>query len=670
MGWVQLGMLGGLVGLAIPIIVHLMSGRRARRIDLGTLRFLKVVLRENVRRKRLKRWLLLALRLTAVALLAFLFARPYLLARQTGGEDRLVILLVDRSASMGLGSGGQRPLDAAVRQATTVLARCGEGTQVEAAWFDHAIHPWAGLDSAKTSASPPGALGSRLTEWASSRTPYGATDLGAAMAWAGDVAKQSRRSRKELYVYTDLQRSGLDRTAASPLPDDLQVRLVDLGRSYPENVAVTAIELPKTVVRPGESMAIGVTLRNTGPFVRDEVPVTLRLQNGSKSQEFHSQVRIEAGETIAVGFDLPALPEGLWQGTASIQLKDSLPFDDRRHLAFLVAPPIHVILVDGDAGRTGVTAETYFLEAAIGLAGPTKTFAASLFTATRAALSGGAGLPDLRGVSLVVLANLPELDAAAAQRLADFVKRGAGLLVFSGENVQADGYRSLQAAGIGVGQIGGIARAESLPWRFEEWDRAHPALEFFNDPQYGDLRRPAFQAYTRIQPDADAKVVAWFRGGEPAVLEKKLGAGRILWVTTACDFDWGDWPRSRLYVPMVHQMLGYLAHLAEGGPVRNVPLEKAAQGPRAVPGVFQCEGFHEVVNVDPRESESERCTAEQFAARFRFQVTPEEDGQTATRVARATNPNQLRQDEIWQWLVLGLFGCLLAEGFLGNRTTA
>ena len=35
------------------------------------------------------------------------------------------------------------------------------------------------------------------------------------------------------------------------------------------------------------------------------------------------------------------------------------------------------------------------------------------------------------------------------------------------------------------------------------------------------------------------------------------------------------------------------------------------------------EGFHEVVNVDPRESESERCTAEQFAARFRFQVTPD-----------------------------------------------
>jgi hypothetical protein len=268
------------------------------------------------------------------------------------------------------------------------------------------------------------------------------------------------------------------------------------------------------------------------------------------------------------------------------------------------------------------------------------------------------------------LANLPGLAGTDAQRLADFVGRGGGLLVFTGESVQAEGYRSLDAAGLGVGRIGGIARAESLPWRFEDWDRTHPAMEPFGDPQYGDLRRPAFQAYTRIQPDADAKVVARFRGSEPAVLEKQLGAGRILWVTTACDLDWGDWPRSRLYVPMVHQMLGYLGHLAEGGPVRSVLLEKAGEGPLSVPGIFRREGFCEVVNVDPRESESERCTAEQFAARFRFQVVPEEDGQTATRLARAGNPDQLRQDEIWHWVLLGLFGCLLAEGFLGNRTTA
>jgi hypothetical protein len=663
-------MLSALAALAIPIIIHLMFGQRARRIDLGTLRFLKIVLSESVRRKRLKRWLLLALRLAVVALLALLFARPYLIAREKGGENDLVILLIDRSASMGLRGSGERPLDAAVRRAKGVLAQCAGGTQVEAAWFDHAVHPLTDPDGAKTFASTPRALGDRLTELALADTPLGATDFGAAMAWAGDVAKQSHHSHKELYLYTDLQRSGLDRTAASPLPEDVQVHLVDVGRPYSENVAVTVVTVPKTVFRPAESIAVTVTLRNAGPFEREAVPITLRLQNGGKPQEFHSQARLEAGGTASVRFDLPALAQGLWQGSASIELTDCLPFDDRRHLAFLVAPPIPVLVVDGDMERSGVTAESYFLEAAIRLAEPNKTFPASPFTAERVALSREAGLPDVRGFPLVVLANLPGLGSADARRLADYVSRGGGLLVFTGESVKAEGYAELQAAGVGVGKIGGIARAEALPWRFEDWDRMHPAMEPFGDPQNGDLRRPAFQAYTRIQPDADAKVVARFRGGEPAVLEKKLGAGRILWVTTACNLDWGDWPRSRLYVPMVHQMLGYLGHLTEGGLVRSIPLEKAAEGPQAVPGVFPREGYCEVINVDPRESESERCTAEQFAARFRFQVAPEEDGQTATRVARIGAPDQLRQDEIWHWLLLALFGCLAWEGFLGNRTTA
>lgn len=60
MHFIQLGMLGTLAALAIPIIIHLMFRQRARPIDLGTLQFLKVVLRDNARRRRLKRWLLLA----------------------------------------------------------------------------------------------------------------------------------------------------------------------------------------------------------------------------------------------------------------------------------------------------------------------------------------------------------------------------------------------------------------------------------------------------------------------------------------------------------------------------------------------------------------------------------------------------------------------------------
>ena len=55
MGLVQATMLAGLAAAAVPILVHLLFRRRARPVDLGTLRFLAEALRENVRRRKLKR---------------------------------------------------------------------------------------------------------------------------------------------------------------------------------------------------------------------------------------------------------------------------------------------------------------------------------------------------------------------------------------------------------------------------------------------------------------------------------------------------------------------------------------------------------------------------------------------------------------------------------------
>ncbi len=65
-----------LAGLAIPVVIHLMFRRRSRRVDLGTLRFLKIVLEENARSRIVKRWLLLALRMAAIGLLAASLRAP------------------------------------------------------------------------------------------------------------------------------------------------------------------------------------------------------------------------------------------------------------------------------------------------------------------------------------------------------------------------------------------------------------------------------------------------------------------------------------------------------------------------------------------------------------------------------------------------------------------
>ncbi len=264
MGFVQAGFLAAIAAVAVPIIIHLVFGQRARRVDLGTLRFLRISLSQNARRKWLKRWLLLALRIGAVLLLAVLFARPFLVAFQRQGDDRLVVLLVDHSGSMGLKSTRGRLLDLAIDQANHILDRCGTGTQVKRAFFGHAVLPITDGNDRDGSWALPGDAETPIT-------CQSTTDYGAAMAWARDICLQSTRTHKEIYLLTDLQRCGLGHTPAEPIPSDVRVHVIDLGQPYPQNVAVTRVT-PSGKIVP--------VLTNRSPSTpRFSTPVSSRSRN-------------------------------------------------------------------------------------------------------------------------------------------------------------------------------------------------------------------------------------------------------------------------------------------------------------------------------------------------------------------------------------------------------
>jgi hypothetical protein len=455
------------------------------------------------------------------------------------------------------------------------------------------------------------------------------------------------------------------------MPADVDVHLVDLGQAFVANTAVTRVTPNRLTVQPGEPVTLTATLLNAGQFPLEGVLVVLRLDSSRRRQEIRSSIDLDAGATATVQFELQDLTEGLWQGYVAVQGEDDLQFDDQRYVALMVADPLQVILVDGDPGESPLTAETYFLEASLRLAPSGESFVDSPFEPRRVLLGEHAGLPDVRAAALVVLANVGGLPAGDVHRLGEFVRQGGGLLVFSGDKVRNEDSRALQNEGLSAGEIVGTATAASLPWRLDGWDTDHPIFALFNDPQYGDLRRLAFRVHTEVKPQKDARVLAWFRGGAPVLLERQLGRGKVLWFLSACDRDWSDWPRSRLYLPMIHQMLGYLVGLAEGGPVRNVLLDVAKAGEAGpIPGVVDRGRFHEVINVDPRESELDRCTREEFAARLKLKLQDAELPPSDRDVAHVAAVAQSRPDEIWHWLILPLMAVLLCEQFLANRTTA
>ncbi len=730
--FLQTAFLSGLAALAVPILIHLFFRLKTKRVELGTIRFLRLVLEENARRRKVMRWLLLALRMLFVALLVGLFARPYFTVAATGSDKELLVILIDQSATMQLKGDNGRLIDQAVAEAKRLIEGAGEKTRFEVAFFDHEVHPLkdskAG-DGAKSDAV--------LAKLVAPATTFGATNFGSAFVWARDICVKAPAGVKQLHLFTDLQRSGLDWTEVEPLPAEVKSHLHDLGRPVVNNVAVTEVRTPRLWVRPGESPPIRASVLHGGAFALEEVAVVLEvgrvelsgtaLAAGETPQTRNSRrttspaasavpltgartefaklaeritkrekVKLEPGATVTLDFELPALSEGLWQGRVSVEYDDDLPFDNQRFFAISATPAYRVLIVGGDSDGAAITSETYFLNAALRLTDDNETYHESPFAPTLVTYAADTSLPKFSDFDAVVLANVADVSKADADQLASFVRSGGGLLVFTGDRVTAKSSATLIEAGLTVGEIGDIKVTTDLPWRLNQWDESHPIFEPLSDPQHGDLRRLIFAAYTKVTPSSDAAVLAQFSTGDAAVVERRVGDGKVLWVTSSCGRDWSDWCRSRLFLPTVHQMLGYEVGLTSGGRVRSRLVDE--QGSRAaevrsqksevsgqsgrsealtsealtsaalLPGVEQFERYAEFINTTPRESETDRCARQEFEDRFAMKFV-DEDGTEATQAAALGNV-ELRQDELWHWAGCLLLVVLLLEGFVGNRTTA
>src|SRR5215468_11004674 len=93
-------MLAGLAGVAIPVIIHLLNRRRFNVVDWGAMQFLQIS--EATRRRiMVEEILLMLLRMGLIAVFVMAVALPVIpsaaVARFVGGGDRDVVLIFDGS---------------------------------------------------------------------------------------------------------------------------------------------------------------------------------------------------------------------------------------------------------------------------------------------------------------------------------------------------------------------------------------------------------------------------------------------------------------------------------------------------------------------------------------------------------------------------------------------
>lgn len=646
---IHAGFLAAGLAVAIPILIHLLFRQRSRLVPIGSLRFLKQIVKEHQRRRRVRQWLLLALRMLAIGLLVLLFARPYWNESARRGLQQEIVLLVDRSASLQARGESKATLFAeALQQAREELRRINENAIVHLALCDSTAVEERGVDTLDQAT-----------------VSNAATDFGLALGWAGDRLATSDRAERQIVLYTDLQQSGLPRGRVPPLPDGIELQIKALGGGIVRNASLESAEAVHTELRPDRQVVVRAVVRNQGPAALQQVRLTCELTGPAGPVTSESRVDLPPQGRVVVELPFPLRDDGVYHGVVHLDSDDDLPVDNRRFLAFTARHPDRVLLVDGQEGRSAYANETYFLDTALRLTTEETENRLRAFEPERMAWEAGEGFPRLDGFRVVVLANLRRLSDADGERLRQYVEQGGRLLVFAGDQTTRATLEPLQSWQLLPGRV--TSRSTEGPLRIDRWDEIHPAFTPFRDPQQGDLRRITLDRALVLEDLAEGARPLLSSQGRIVCAERSVGAGTCLYFGTSADRDWTDLPRTRLYVPLMRQLLAHLTdQLQDQSPV----VVRTIASSTAQPGIESVDGKWLVTNLDPRESDPRRLEPEELRQAFGVQSGAGTDREREAAWAQVLPANRERPEEVWTIIAWILFGVLAAELLLAARVHA
>jgi hypothetical protein len=143
----------GLAGLAIPVLLHLIQRERRQIVAFPSLMFLRRIPYQSVQRRRIRNWLLLLMRLAALALIVLAFGRPFFRGTDpavvaAGGAREVVILdrpVLQHGVRRPVGAGAERGADTpSTRWARSIARRSSSSDRVDRCGA--AVHVRQGAD--------------------------------------------------------------------------------------------------------------------------------------------------------------------------------------------------------------------------------------------------------------------------------------------------------------------------------------------------------------------------------------------------------------------------------------------------------------------------------------------------------------------------------------------
>jgi hypothetical protein len=711
-------LLGGIVLVGLPVLLHLIMRQQPKHLIFPAFRFLQLQLRTNQRKLRLRHLLLLLLRMLLIALMCLALARPRLFSDRFGGlgadQAAAVVLVLDTSPSMEYTVAGKTRLDEAKARTLELLDELGEASRVAVLDTGEPGGEWA---------ASPAAARERVRDLqirAANRPVTDALDAAYALFVRSEGEEPAAEALPRfVYVFSDRTPASWDNARLADLkqyrdrlPDPKPKCIyVDVGVEQPADLAVADIEVKPQVVAANQPVLLNVTVQATGQPYNTEL---LCRFDGDPIPE-RKPIDLKPGRQV-ITFERRGLKVGFHQAEVMLATGDSLPFDNARFVTVEVREPRKVLVVCDEPAEAELWRKAVVNQ---------KLYQCDVKSAANGDVAnlGANDLGAYRAVCLVSVRAPGALGSELWGKLEPYVAQGGGVAVApGGPELDRTDYTSpaalrllpgelvkLEASKNGAGLTGFLAQ-HGLAAEFRKW--------------VADLGRvpPLAYLYWDVKPADGAALLFRYDDPEkrPALLERvsehSNGRGKVLLFTTpmdrrtteAADTRANNYMKDWYYFAAVNKAVRYLAgeaedanfnHSAGSSVLVPLPLDRrfptyTLQGPGltgADTAVTRPENANELRLTQPKEAGQYTLTGgnREWVSQFSVNVPPAEcvllprlgaevveelfgaDSLVAlgqNRPLRDALEGQLRQPvELFPWLMLLLLVVLAVENLLANR---
>jgi len=672
----------GALGLAIPIVLHLLHDRPKNKQAFGSLMFLDKTKPPVDRKRRPTHLLLLLLRCLALLLLVFVFARPFVTVDDpvaAGKRDRQwLTVLLDQSASMQRGDLWIQ----AKGKVLTALEKLEPDDHFTLYAFDNKTDLLLDVVSWQGSVSE-GEV-TRLLERLD-KPSFGGSNLGQALVFAGEAIQEYETKpdeqplvKRDILVISDLQKgSQLGDVQGYEWPTGIKVSLDQIGEDDQGNCGIEQVAA-RTLWAATESVP-SFRVSNSSNASTDEFEFV--AQSSTDADSLSQKVHVPPGRSRVI--ELPA--EWLGQSINQLSVRgDVANFDNTFYFAQEKQQSVRIVYI-GEDSPDDAEGSLFYLRSAF-----QKTSALNFDVQF---ISGQSTIP-LPKADLYVVGDV--VDGKLSTSLNKAVRAGGTALVIVHSGKQTGNMQQwLEAPNLGVDDVKskdyGLLQSLNLD---------HPILSVFRDSRYSDFTNLHFWNYRELQnlPDAGVQILAEFDTGPAAWLLGSRGKGRFIVMTSGWKPSDSQLALSTKFIPLLYSVLQpvlesktqsrqffvgdqiKLSKFNNGNVAGSVSIIPPGNNDVASikswdvflpdkPGLYTVKGsdWSEIfaVNIIPSESRTEPIPMDQFQRlglpMNDLEITPE------LLASDAAEKTEAHRHEYWQWALATMLLFVIIETVLAAK---